>query len=466
MIPKPPVRILVVDDEAGARTALKALFGSQGYEVDLAADGATALARIAELPPDVVVTDLDMPRMDGMRLLTELHEKDPDLPVVVVTSATQLGTAVAAMRAGAADYITKPVDFDVLVVAIERAIEHRDLRIENENLRRQIREEHGEGLQGLLGVSAAMQSVYRVAKQVAPSRATVLITGESGTGKGELARAIHALSPRAQKPFVTVHCASLAETLLESELFGHERGAFTGADRRRPGRFEQAHQGTIFLDEVGEISPATQVKLLTVLQERAFQRVGGNAAVQVDVRIVAATNRDLVADVKAGRFREDLYYRLNVVFVDMPPLRTRAGDVLLLAEHFLRRFALENHKQIEAFTQRAKSKIRSYHWPGNVRELENTIERAVVLAETDVIDDQHFPNGRASLPPLDGIRVPGATMAELERFGILKTLEAAAGSTSLAAEMLDISVRTLQYRLREYGVVKERGGDSEPPPKI
>jgi two-component system, NtrC family, response regulator HydG len=466
VIVKPPIRILVVDDEAGARAALKALFGSRGYEVDLAADGATALARIAELPPDVVVTDLDMPKMDGMELLRALHEKDPDLPVVVLTSATQLGSAVAAMRAGAADYITKPVDFDVLIVAVERALEHRDLRIENENLRRQVREQHGEGLQGLLGVSAAMQSVYRIAKQVAPSRATVLITGESGTGKGELARAIHTLSPRQQKPFVAVHCASLAETLLESELFGHEKGAFTGADRRRPGRFEQAHQGTIFLDEVGEISPATQVKLLTVLQERAFQRVGGNAAVQVDVRIVAATNRDLVADVKAGRFREDLYYRLNVVFVDMPPLRTRAGDVLLLAEHFLRRFALENHKQIEAFTQRAKSKIRSYHWPGNVRELENTIERAVVLAETDVIDDQHFPNGRASLPPLDGIRVPGATMAELERFGILKTLEAAAGSTSLAAEMLDISVRTLQYRLREYGVVKERGGDSEPPPKI
>jgi len=459
---KATVRVLVVDDEAGARKALKDLLSTQGYEVDLAGDGVAALERIADLPPDVVVTDLDMPKMGGMKLLKELHERDGDLPVIVVTSASELGSAVAAMRAGAADYITKPVDFDTLLLAVERAIEHRNVRVENENLRRQIREKHGEGIQGLLGASPAMQTVYRMVKQIAPSRATVLITGESGTGKGELARAIHSLGPRAQKPFVAVHCASLAQTLLESELFGHEKGSFTGAERRRVGRFEQAHEGTIFLDEVGEIPSATQVKLLTVLQDRQFERVGGNESVKVDVRIVAATNRDLAADVAAGRFREDLYYRLNVVHVDMPPLRFRGGDILVLAEHFLRRFALENHKQIDAFTDRARTKIRNYRWPGNVRELENAVERAVVLCEGDVIEEQHLPHGSSTSPKFDGIQVPGATMAELERFAILKTLEAADGSTVRAADILDISVRTVQYRLHQYGVAKDRTG-SDPP---
>jgi two-component system response regulator HydG len=450
------IRVLVVDDESGARLALQQLLSAKNYEVDVAADGAEALERIGQLPPDIVVTDLDMPRMNGMQLLEALHEQHRDLPVIVVTSASELSSAVAAMRAGAVDYINKPVEFDELLLAIGRAIEHKNIRIENENLRRQVREKQGEGIAGLLGASPAMQAVYRLAKQVAPSRATVLITGESGTGKGELARAIHSLGPRAQKPFVAVHCAALAETLLESELFGHEKGSFTGADRRRAGRFEQAHEGTIFLDEVGEIPPATQVKLLTVLQERRFERVGGNDSVQVDVRILAATNRDLAADVAAGRFREDLYYRLNVVHVEMPPLRFRGTDALALAEHFLHRFARENHKPIDGFTDRAKTKIRSYRWPGNVRELENAVERAVVLTEGDMIDESHLPQGGASTPALDGIQVPGATMAELEKFAILKTLDAVDGSTQRCAEMLDVSVRTIQYRLQEYGKAKER----------
>ncbi|HKE15016.1 MAG TPA: sigma-54 dependent transcriptional regulator [Kofleriaceae bacterium] len=456
------VRVLVVDDEAGTRTALRELLRGQGYEVDLAADGAAALERLAELPPDVVVTDLDMPRMDGMELIARLHESHGELPIIVVTSATEIRSAVAAMRAGAADYVTKPVDFDELLLAIGRAIETRDIRIENENLRRHIREHHGEGVRGLLGASAAMQKVYRVARQVAPSRATVLITGESGTGKGEMARAIHALSPRSDRPFVEVHCAALADTLLESELFGHEKGSFTGAERRRVGRFEQASEGTIFLDEIGEIAPATQIKLLTVLQDRRFERVGGNDPVRVDVRIIAATNRDLAADVAAGRFREDLFYRLNVVAIAMPPLRFRGADVLLLAEHFLRRFALENHRTIEGFTDRARTRIRSYRWPGNVRELENAIERAVVLCAHDLLDEEHLPHGSAGSHGLEGIAVPGATMAELERFAILKTLEAVDGSTVRAAELLDISVRTVQYRLHEYGVARDRGRGGTP----
>jgi two-component system response regulator HydG len=260
-----------------------------------------------------------------------------------------------------------------------------------------------------------------------------------------------------------VHCASLAETLLESELFGHEKGSFTGADRRRVGRFEQAHEGTLFLDEVGEIPLGTQVKLLTVLQERKFERVGGNEPIKVDVRIIAATNRDLQAEVAAGKFREDLYYRLNVVHAEMPPLRLRGGDILALAEHFLRRFALEDHKSIDGFTDRARMKLRAYRWPGNVRELENAIERAVVLCEGDKIDDEHLPYGTASASTLEGITVPGATMAELEKYAILKTLEAVDGSTVRAAEMLDISVRTIQYRLHEYGLVKERAPSIRPP---
>jgi two-component system response regulator HydG len=449
-------RVLLVDDEASTRTALSRLLERTGYDVDAVPDGGAALERLGEVPPDLVVTDLDMPVMNGLELLAALRERARDLPVIVVTGAADVRSAVSAMRAGAVDYLTKPVDADELALAIGRAIEARNVRVENEVLRREVREKYGEGIQGLLGTSPAMQKVYRMTKQVAPSRANVLITGESGTGKGELARAIHALSPRSERPFVAVHCAALAETLLESELFGHEKGSFTGADRRRIGRFEQAHGGTVFLDEIGEIPPPTQVRLLTVLQERRFERVGGNDSVEVDVRIIAATNRDLARDVANGRFREDLFYRLNVVAIEMPPLRLRGGDVLVLAEHFLRRFALENHKPIAGFSDRARTKIRSYGWPGNVRELENAIERAVVLCDGDVIDEDHLPYGASAGPALDGIAIPGATMAEIERAAILKTLESVDGSTVRAAELLDISVRTIQYRLHEYGLVKEK----------
>jgi len=447
-------RVLVVDDEASARTALQSLLTSDGYAVDTAEDGVAALALVSDRAPDVVITDLQMPNMDGMQLLSKLREQSPDLPVVVITSLQDLGTAVGAMRSGAEDYLTKPIDFDALAVTIERCLERRAERIETENLRRQFREREAEGLQGLIGASQAMQKVYRLARQVAPSRATVLITGESGTGKGELARAIHVLGPRAAKPFVTLQCAALAESLLESELFGHEKGSFTGADRRRIGRFEQAHGGTLFLDEVGEIPPSIQVKLLRVLQERTFERVGGNEPITVDVRLLAATNRDLTADVEKGRFREDLYYRLNVVHIEMPPLRLRGGDIVTLANHFLRRFAQENHKPIDGFTDKARAKLLASRWPGNVRALENTIERAVVLCEGATVDEDDLPfeaTPENALP----LRIPGSTMAEIERFAILKTLEATEGSTTKAAEILDISVRTIQYRLHEYGVSKK-----------
>ena len=453
-------RILVVDDEPSARTGLERLLRQAGYAVDTAKDGIDALAVASEHPPDVVVTDLKMPEMDGMTLLGKLRESDRDLPVIVATAFGDVSSAVAAMRGGAADYLTKPIDFDALLVAIERARERRALRVEAENLRRQLRERDAEGLQGLIGVSPAMQKVYRVARQVAASRATVLITGESGTGKGELARAIHALSPRAKLPFISLHCAAVPETLLESEMFGHEKGSFTGADKRRLGRFEQANGGTLFLDEIGELSPLVQTKLLRVLQERMLERVGGNETISVDVRVIAATNRDLPTEVREGRFREDLYYRLNVVHLEMPPLRLRGSDVLVLANAFLRRFAEDNKKPVEDLSEEARTKVLAHRWPGNVRELENAIERAVVLCEGSRIEADDLPFEAAQ--PLRGpIRVPGATMEEIERWAILATLEATGGSTTKAAEILDISVRTIQYRLHEYGVAgreKSTGG--------
>jgi two-component system response regulator HydG len=445
-------RVLVVDDEPSARTGLERLLKDEGFEITTAADGQQALERIGDVAPEVIVTDLKMPGMDGLALLAKVRELDPTLPVIVMTAFGEVQTAVAAMRAGAEDYLTKPIDVDALLVSIERALERRDLRVEAENLRRQLREKNDAGLDGLVGSSPAMQRVYATARQVAPSRATVLITGESGTGKGEVARAIHAMSPRAKKPFVTLQCASLAESILESELFGHERGAFTGADKQRIGRIEQANGGSLFLDEIGEIPPPLQVKLLRVLQERELERVGGNTTVKVDVRVIAATNRDLQKDVKDGRFREDLYYRLRVIQIEVPALRERGSDVMALAHHFLGRFSEENHKRIIGFTDGARSRLLAHRWPGNVRELENAIERAVVLCENERIDLPDLPPDLVDTTPTVGIAIPGSTMAAIERHAILRTLEASDWSTSRAAEVLDISVRTIQYRLAEYGI--------------
>jgi two-component system, NtrC family, response regulator HydG len=449
-------RILVVDDEATARNGLAKLLQQEGYEVDVAADGVEALVSISDNAPGLIISDLKMPNMDGMALLKQLHERAIEVPTIVATAFDEVSTAVAAMRAGAEDYLTKPVDFDALLLLVERTLAREEIKSEAENLRRQLRARDKEGLETLLGTSPAMQRVYQMVRQVAGARATVLITGESGTGKGEVARALHSLSPRASKPFVSLHCAALAETLLESELFGHEKGSFTGADKKRIGRIEQADGGTLFLDEVGEIPPATQIKLLRVLQERAFERVGGNETIKVDVRVVAATNKNLVEDVREHRFREDLYYRLNVVHIEMPPLRMRGNDVVLLADYFLRQFARENHRQIDGFSDEARAKLVAHRWPGNVRELENAIERAVVFTEGEVVQAEALPFDAAPATIEGGPRVPGATMAELEKHAILATLDAVGGSTSRAAEMLDISARTIQYRLHEYGVAAAR----------
>ncbi len=446
-------RVVVVDDDESGRKALGDLLQGIGYHVELACDGVAAFELVTTGPlPDLVITDLKMPVLDGAALLARLQEVAPDLPVVVLTGFGDVRTAVSLIRAGAADYLTKPVDFYALQACMSRTLERRDLELEAKTLRQSLAERSGAGLGDMVGASPAMQRIYRLATQVATTRATVLVTGETGTGKGVLAKAIHAGSQRATKPFVSLHCAALSPTLLESELFGHEKGAFTGADRRRIGRFEQAVGGTLFLDEVGEIPMATQVKLLGFLQERTFERVGGNESIGVDVRLIAATNRDLSADVREGRFREDLFYRLNVVQIEMPPLRNRGADVLLLANHFVQRFGHENERPLEGFTDDARSRLLAYAWPGNVRELENAIERAVVLSEGPLIETSALPPVAMARGAAGSPRIPGCTLEEMERYLILTTLEAANGSTLKAAEMLGISVRTVQYRLQKYGI--------------
>lgn len=453
--PHPPGargRVLIVDDEANARTALAELLRDEGYIVETAADGFKALPKVEEFAPDLLLTDLKMPGLDGIELMRKAREIDPELASVVMTAHGTIDTAVGAMRQGAADYLTKPINVDELTIVIERVLERRKLVRETGRLRERLSERNR--IDSIVGSSPPMLKVFETIVQVAPSRASVLITGESGTGKELVAAALHEHSNRATGPFVKLHCAALAESLLESELFGHEKGSFTGAAGRRDGRFQQAHGGTLFLDEIGDISPAIQVKLLRFLQEREFERVGGNQTIKVDVRVVAATNRDLHQHVKEGRFREDLFYRLNVVSIEMPPLRTRPSDIPLLAMRFLQKYAAENERSIHGFSDAALSALTHYAWPGNVRELENVVERAVVICRGEEIGtaDLSAHVAKDISRSADGApQVPGASLAELERFAILRTLEHTGGSTSRAAAMLGISVRTIQYRLHEYG---------------
>jgi DNA-binding NtrC family response regulator len=368
--------------------------------------------------------------------------------VIVMTAFGEVETAVRAMRSGARDYLAKPVNVGELQVVVAREIEQRRLRAETGLLRARLSEKYS--FENIIGSSAPMQAVFKTVAQIAPSRASVLFTGESGTGKELIAAAIHERSPRAKGPFVKLHCAALAESLLESELFGHERGSFTGAVGRREGRFMQANHGTLFLDEIGEISPAIQVKLLRFLQEREFERVGGNETVSVDVRVIAATNRNLQHMVQEGKFREDLFYRLNVINLEMPALRSRPSDIPLLAGHFLRKYAADNAKQLRGFSAEALELLSAYNWPGNVRELENVVERAVILAQSAEVTVAELPPHLAAAKARSGIEIPGATLDEIERYAITKTLESTGGSTSRAAEILNISVRKIQYKLHEY----------------
>ena len=442
-------RILVVDDEANARTALAELLRDEGFEVEMAADAFKALGKYEAFSPHVVVTDLKMPGMDGIELMTKIRAYEDPADVVVMTAFGDVGSAVTAMRAGAADYLTKPLDFDELLVVLDKVLDTHNLLRETRQLRQRVRDRVAPN--NIIGTAPAMQRVFEIIDQVAPSRATVLITGESGTGKELVANAIHQRSPRATGPFIKLHCAALAESLLESELFGHERGSFTGALARKDGRFSLADGGTLFLDEIGEVSPAIQVKLLRFLQEHEFERVGGTQTIRVDVRVVAATNRNLTEEIAKGRFREDLYYRLNVVSLDMPSLRERRSDIPELVKFFIDRYASDNSKPIDGCSAAALDLLMNHTWPGNVRELENAIERAVVLCTTTQIEAKQLPPNVKPAVAANGMpAIPGATMAELERFAILETLEASGGSTSRAAEILGISTRTIQYRLHDY----------------
>jgi DNA-binding NtrC family response regulator len=455
-MPETRGRILIVDDEANARTALAELLAEEGYDTQTASDGRKALAVMETFDPDVVLTDLKMPGLDGLGLLERARALAPATAFVVMTAFGSIDTAVDAIKKGAENYLTKPLDMNALSALVDRALEKSRLRRQTVRLQQQLDQRFS--FDSILGDHPSMQRVMKMVAQVAPSRATVLIHGESGTGKELIAAAIHHNSPRRNDPFVRLNCAALAETLLESELFGHERGSFTGATGRREGRFKQADSGTLFLDEVSEIPPSVQVKLLRFLQEREFERVGGNETLTVDVRIVAATNRDLRDLVRDGTFREDLYYRLNVVQIDVPPLRARRSDIPLLAHHFLRKYTTENHTTIDSFDEDAMRAIVSHPWPGNVRELENAVERAVVMCQGASIrvDDLPSVTGSESAAADLAMLVPGITMAELEKLVIIQTLEAVGGSTLKAAEVLGISRRKIQYRLKEWGITPGR----------
>ncbi len=455
-------RILVVDDEPSHRDSLRRIFERAGHEVVVADDGERALDVLRTEPVNVVLTDLVMPRMDGQALLRAARTVQPEADVVLMTAYGTVENAVAAMREGAYDFITKPTKRGEVLACIDRILERQRLIVENRALKAELAQVNGP--EGLVGTSAAMRSLVATIKQVAPSAATVLLLGESGTGKEVCARAIHQLSPRAQGPFVAVNCAALPESILEAELFGAEKGAFTGAVERRMGRFERAHGGTLFLDEVGDIPPAMQVKLLRVLQEGEIERLGGTSPVPVDVRVVAATHVDLKERVKGGAFREDLYYRLDVITLVLPPLRERDGDVPVLAMHFLKRMSERHKKNVTAFEPRALQALSSWSFPGNVRELENAVERAVVLCPGDTLRLEDLPapiaagsegqegasssSGAPSSAPSLTFRV-GQTLEQIERAAIDATLRHTGGDKALTAKLLGVSLRTLYRRLGE-----------------
>ncbi len=452
-----PLRILVVDDEASQRELIGGFLRKQGHEVLLAGGGAEALARVRETRVDLILSDFKMPGMSGLEVLRGVKAVNPEIPFVLVTAYGTVETAVQAMREGAADYLTKPLDLDELLLRIGRVSDQVRLRSEVRELQAHLVERHR--LEGIVGESGRMQEVLALVRRVAPSDATVLIRGESGTGKELIARAIHFNSRRAAGPLVTLNCAALPEQLLESELFGHERGAFTGAVAQRKGRFELAHGGSIFLDEIGDLSPALQVKLLRVLQERQFERLGGSRTLTVDVRILAATHRDLEQAMRDGAFREDLYYRLNVVTIQIPPLRERREDIPPLLDHFLQTFAEKNQREIRGLTAAARDALLRYDYPGNVRELENIVERAVLLSRGRVIDvedlpvalrpgerDPTEPGGMGAPRPLPDL------LASIERQAIRAALERHDGVQTQAARELGISERVLRYKMRKYGL--------------
>ncbi len=449
--------ILVVDDEINYLTVMEALLGEAGYEVLTAPSALEALKIAGASDLDLVLTDMKMPKMSGIELLDEFNRLYPDLPVIIMTAYGTVEKAVTAMKKGAFDYILKPFKNEEILITIAKALEHRHLILKNLLLHQELEKKYG--FPNIVGESRVMQEILALVKRVAQSRATILVTGESGTGKELIARAIHQCSARAAKSFISVNCAALTETLLESELFGHERGAFTHAVAMRKGRFELADGGTLFLDEVAEMSQALQVKLLRVLQEMEFERVGGTRTIKVDVRVVAASNQDLKEEVEAGRFREDLFYRLNVVHLHLPPLRQRQEDTPLLAAHFINKYVQQNLRGKTRITPEALKVLIHYSWPGNVRELENVMERAVILCSNNLISPQDLP-AELSPTPVDSkldidrfvplhTPLPEALDA-IEEQMIRRALEKSGQVQVRAAELLGITKSLLQYKLKKY----------------
>ena len=468
--------VLIVDDERPNLESLGKILEREGWRVALASSGSEALEVARREHPSVVITDLMMPGMSGESLLRALKAVSPEIEVVLMTAYGTVESAVAAMKEGAYDFITKPLKRQAVVKSVRQALEKSSLVAENRALRARLATFDPGAEGGLLGSAPAFRAVLETLRQVAPTNASVLLVGESGTGKELAARLVHDRSPRARGPFVAVNCAAIPESLLESELFGHERGAFTGAAGRKEGRFERAHGGTLFLDEIGELTAAVQVKLLRVLQDGLIDRLGGTGPVQVDVRIVTASNRDLAAEVKAGRFREDLYYRLDVVTVRLPPLRERREDLPLLATAFLRRLAAANGRPVTGFTPAAMGALEAAPWPGNVRELLHAVERAVILARGSLVDVGDLPEGlrgaatgpgaATTAGPAALVIPPGTPLDEVERLVIRETLRQTRGDKTLAAQILGIAPRTIYRKLDrdEAGRLVERSGEAEEEP--
>jgi two-component system response regulator HydG len=447
-------KILVVDDEASHRQMIKAVLSAEGYEISEAIDGEDAVRSVEAQFYDLILMDIRMPGLSGIEALKKIKDISPGISIIIMTAYASVNSAIDALKAGAYDYMTKPLDIEELKILVAKALQFHRLEKENVYLREQLNDRFD--FSKIIGCSPAMKRLFETMALVAPSEATVLIVGESGTGKELIANAVHHNSSRAARPFIKVNCAALPETLLESELFGHEKGAFTGATTRKQGRFQMAHQGSILLDEIGEMSPATQAKILRVLQELEFEPIGSAQTIKVDTRVIAATNKNLEEEIKQGRFREDLFYRINVVTIEVPPLRERHEDIPLLADFFLKRFAEKNRRVIKGFTPRAIDLLMRYDWSGNVRELENVVERAVIMTRGEMITPMEFPENLKELDQeLKESRIDitaGRSLKEIEKEMILRTLEETGGNRTHAADILGISRRTLQMKLKEYGI--------------
>jgi len=449
-------KILVAEDEKTQRDLLGGFLEKEGFSVEAVASGKEVLQKLQGNFFDLALIDYKMPELDGLQTLREIRKIYPDLPVVMMTAYGTVETAVAAMKEGALDYLTKPIDLDELLLMLERVIERSNLVRENRELKAKLQERYT--FAHIVYGSPKMEEVMGLVARVAPSQATVLILGESGTGKELIANAIHYASPRSRKPWVKVSCAAIPETLLESELFGHEKGAFTGAVQRRIGRFEEADGGSILLDEIGDLSPSTQVKLLRFLQDKEFQRLGSNTTLKTDVRVIAATHRNLEETIQKGLFREDLYYRLNVISITLPPLKERREDIPLLIDYFLKKYSKENQKSVSDISKEARAFLLRYPYPGNVRELENLIERAVVLCRGEIVTTQDLPfhlKDEKSEKPWESRRKEKTlpeSLEEIERDSILKALHQHQGVQTKAAQSLGISERVLRYKMKKYRI--------------